>query len=434
LQIPLQILTTLPATTMHAEIIAIGDEITSGQLLDTNTQWLSQRHEELGLRVLYHTSVGDDLDAMVGVLRQAVGRADVIVTTGGLGPTADDLTRQAIAKAAGRELRLHPDVLESIRQLYARRKREMPERNVVQAMFPAGSRMIPNPNGTAPGVAIDVPRPDGTASHLFALPGVPAEMMEMWYQTVAESIRKLGGGQRVVRHRVIKTFGTGESNVEAMLPDLIRRGRIPEVGINASGASILLRITAEGATEEECDAAIEPTVAVIHQCLGNLVFGEGDEELQDAVTRLLRQQGKTLSVCEWGSGGQVAQWFSEVADAAGYFLGGIVVAGDGSLRSALDVPEQLVAQASADSGPLVSEMARRCRVQFGSDLALAVGRYPKFDPSRSEPDSVHFALADAGGVQVQSFPFAGHPALLKILNAKRAVNLVRLALLDAANA
>ena len=128
----------------------------------------------------------------------------------------------------------------------------------------------------------------------------------------------------------------------------------------------------------------------------------------------------------------MAEWFSEVADAAGYFLGGIVVAGDGGLRAALDVPEPLIAQASTDGGPLVAEMARRCRERFGSDLALAVGRYPKFDPDRPDPEPVFFALADAGGVHVQSFPFAGHPALLKTLNAKRAVNLVRLALLESA--
>lgn len=417
---------------MHAEIIAIGDEITSGQILDTNTQWLCQRHEELGIRVLYHTSVGDDLEAMAGVFRLAIGRADVVVSTGGLGPTADDLTREAIAKATGRELRMHPEVLDEIRQLYARRKRSMPERNRVQALFPAGSGVIANPNGTAPGVSLEVPREGRGPSHLFALPGVPAEMKEMWYQSVSEAVRKLGGGQRVVRHRVIKTFGAGESNVEAMLPDLIRRGRVPEVGINASQASILLRITAERATEEECDAAIEPTVAIIHQCLGNLVFGEGDDELQDAVTRLLRQQGKTLAVCEWGSGGLVADWFSNVADAAGYFLGGIVVTGEGSLRAALDVPEPLIAQASTDGGPLVAEMARRCREQFHSDLAVAVGRYPKFDPARPAPEPVFFALADASGAKVTSSAFAGHPALLKTLNAKRAVNIVRLALLDAA--
>ena len=415
---------------MHAEIISIGDELTSGQILDTNSQWLSQRHEELGIRVLYHTTVGDDLGAIVGVFRQAINRADVIVTTGGLGPTADDLTREALAKAAGCELEMHADVLEDIRQLYARRHHEMPERNKLQAFFPAGSRVVPNPHGTAPGIALDAPRTGGGTSHLFALPGVPAEMREMWHDTVAGELRKLGAGQRVVRHRVIKTFGVGESNVEAMLPDLIRRGRVPEVGINASGGSILLRITAQGATEAECDAAMETTVAVIHECLGNLVFGEGNDELQDAVVRLLGRRQETLAVCEWGSGGLISEWFSEASDANGVFHGGIVVRDEQSLRSLLDVPNDLIAQAANDAGPLVAEMARRCRERFGAHLALAVGPYPKFDPAGWNVETVSLALADTKRADVTSAPFSGHPALLKMLTAKRAVNLVRLALLD----
>ena len=140
---------------MHAEIIAIGDEITSGQLLDTNTQWLSQRLEEIGIRVLYHTTVGDELDPAAAVFRQAIDRADVVVATGGLGPTADDLTREAIAKAVGRELVVDAKALEHIRGMFARRLRQMPKHNEQQARFPAGSRMVRNPNGTAPGIDLE---------------------------------------------------------------------------------------------------------------------------------------------------------------------------------------------------------------------------------------------------------------------------------------
>src|SRR3990172_5530490 len=170
---------------MRAEIIAIGDEITSGQLLDANSQWLSQRLEELGVRVLYHTTVGDELEPMA----EGIGRADVVVATGGLGPTADDLTREAIAEATGRRLVVDRQALEAIRQLYARRKRAMPQQNERQALFPEGSRVIPNPNGTAPGIALDVPRQVAPPAHVFALPGVPAEMEEMWHQSVAGSLR-----------------------------------------------------------------------------------------------------------------------------------------------------------------------------------------------------------------------------------------------------
>jgi len=415
---------------MHAEIIAFGDEITSGQLLDTNTQWLSQRHEELGVRVLYHTTVGDDLEAMAGVFRQAIERSDVVVTTGGLGATADDLTREAIAKATGRPLVLDREVLQQIKDLFQRRQRRMAKRNEVQAMFPTGAGAIPNPHGTAPGVALEVPREGAEPCRIFALPGVPTEMRGMWYQTVADAIRKAGGGQRVVRHRQIKCFGKGESDVEAMLPDLIRRGRIPRVGINASKTTIILRITAEGATEEACDAAMEPTVATIRQCLGSLVFGEGDDELQHAVTRLLRQQDKTLATAEWGTAGLVSDWLGDLPQAEGYFLGGMVVPGETALTRTLDVPAELIARHSATSGEVAGAMAARCRERFGADYGLAVGRFPEFDASAPEAKPVFMALATDESVRVRSFPFAGHPTTLRVFCGKRALNLLRLEILD----
>jgi nicotinamide-nucleotide amidase len=414
---------------MRAEIIAIGDEITSGQLLDTNTQWLSQRHEELGIRVLYHTTVGDELERAADVFRQAIRRADVIVATGGLGPTADDLTREAIADATGRRLVFDAEALEEIRRLYLRRSRVMPEQNRRQAMFPAGSRPIPNPHGTAPGIALEVPREGRGPCRLFALPGVPAEMREMWHQTVAEALRDVGGG-RVVRRRVIKCFGAGESNVEAMLPDVIRRGRTPRVGINASKTTILLRITAAGATEEECDAIIEPTVATIRECLGNLVFGEGDDELEDAVARLLGEQNQTLATAEWGTGGMVASRMHAVAGAEGYYLGGIVVADESALKRVLSVPPDLIAQHSAISGEVAGAMAANCRVQLGADLGLAVSRFPQSDASAAKPQPMFVGLADADGVGVKSFPYAGHPATLKTFCANRALSVARLALTE----
>ena len=417
---------------MRAEIIAIGDEITSGQLLDANSQWLSQRLEELGVRVLYHTTVGDELEPMAEVFRQAIGRADVVVATGGLGPTADDLTREAIAEATGRRLVLDRQALEAIRQLYARRKRAMPEQNERQALFPEGSRVIPNPNGTAPGIALDVPRQVAPPAHVFALPGVPAEMEEMWHQSVAGSLRDAGAGRRVVRRRVIKCFGAGESNVEAMLPDLIRRGRTPRVGINASQATILLRITAEVDSEEACLAAIEPTVATIRKCLGTLVFGENDDELEDAVVRLLREQGKTLATAEWGTAGLVSQWLGDVVAGQGHYVGGVVVRNETALTAALEVPADLIGRHTATSAEVVQAMAAGCRRRFAADYGLAVSRFPSFDPAVAEPEPMFVALADAEGVRVKPFPFTGHPALLKAFSAKRALNVVRLALLQGA--
>jgi len=419
---------------MHAEIIAIGDEITSGQLLDTNTQWLSRRLEEMGIRVLYHATVGDELEACAEVFRRAVDRADVVIATGGLGPTADDLTREAIAKATGLQLVLDQKALEHIRGMFARLTRRMPQQNQRQAMFPAGAQVIHNPNGTAPGIDLQISREPSGPCTVLALPGVPAEMKEMWHDSLCRRLGELGGGERVVRHRRIKCFGAGESQIEAMLPDLIRRGRTPRVGINASKTTIILRITAEGANEAECHAAMEPTIATIRECLGDLVFGEDDDELQDTVVRLLRRQNKTLATAEWGTVGLVAEALGSVAeaervaDAEGYYLGGLVAAGETALRSMLDVPSDLLVGHSPASGEVVAAMATGCREKFGADFSLAVGQMPQLDVPVDKRRPLHIALATPEGVTTKRFPCVGHPATLRIFCAKRAMNVLRLAL------
>ncbi len=416
--------------TMHAELIAIGDEITSGQTLDTNTQWLAQRHEELGIRVLYHSTVGDELKVMTAVFRQAIQRADVVVVTGGLGPTADDLTRQALARATGRELVFDAEILETIKAMFTCRGRHMPDSNRVQAMSPEGSRVVPNPHGTAPGIQMEIPREDTNPCHFFALPGVPAEMKEMWRNTVSPSIHEIDSEHRVVRHRNIKCFGGGESQIEGMLGEMIRRGRKPLVGITASKATIILRITAEAANEQECDAAIEPTVATIRQSLGNLVFGEGEDELQHAVVHLLQEKKRTLAVAEWGTGGLVANWLGGVAQTERCYLGGLVVRDAAALARALDVPADLIDRHTPQSAQVADAMAQNCRHRFNADLGLAVGPFPEFDPNASHPERFHVALATQDGISSKSYAFAGHPALLRLLSAKRALNLARLSLLE----
>ena len=414
---------------LRAEVIAIGDEITSGQTLDTNSQWLSLRLQELGVRVLYHTTVGDEMEPNVLVFRQAIDRADVVVATGGLGPTADDLTREALARATGRQLVLDPEALEQIRGLFARRKREMPKRNEVQALFPEGSRMVPNPNGTAPGIDFEVPREGRPPVRLFALPGVPAEMREMFTQSVALELRKIGAGQRVIRHRRINCFGAGETQIVAMLPDIIQKSQDPHVGITAQEATIVLRLSASGATEEACQAALEPIAATIRQHLGRLVYGEEDEQLQDAVLRLLQRKGKTLATAEWGTAGLVADWLGDVAHARQSYLGGIVACGEGAARKLLDPPADATADSPEARQRLAAAMASACRQRFGADFGLAVGPFPKFDPAASDPKPVFFGLASPEGVSTKSMFFSAHPALIKVLCGKTALDMLRLSLM-----
>ncbi len=421
---------------MPAEIIAIGDELTSGQRLDTNSQWLSERLNELGIPVLFHTTVGDDLAANIAVFRTAIERADVVIATGGLGPTADDLTREALAAAAGLELVEDAAALAHIRSLFARRKREMPERNRLQAQFPRGSRVVPNPDGTAPGIDLTVLRSCGPPCRVFSLPGVPAEMFAMWKETVGPALVAAQGSRRVICQRRIKCFGVGESDLEAMLPDMIRRKREPLVGITVHGATITLRITASGPNETACRRTMEPTVAQIRELLGVLVFGEEDDELEHAVVRLMHERRRSLAVAEWATHGLVSQWLAEAADGGDSFRGGIVVRDAAMLQSLLNIDVPPSAAATAETA---TAMARAVRHSTGADFGLGIAAFPKGGPAVPTAatsagidmgGTLHVALATGDNVRMKAFPIASHPSITKTRSAKQALNLLRLSLLN----
>lgn len=426
---------------MHAEIISIGDEMTSGQRLDTNSQWLSQRLGELGIATRFHTTVGDDLDQNVAVFRAAIERADLVISTGGLGPTADDLTREALARVVDRPLVLDEPSLQHIRDLFSRRQRPMPERNVVQAMFPEGSRPIPNPFGTAPGIDLAAPRGDGTVSRVFSFPGVPAELFEMWEATVAPAVVAIGGAPQVIRHHCVRCFGIGESDLEAMLPDLIRRGRTPTVGITVSDATITLRITAVGKSAESCAALIAPTVATIHDCLGKLVYGEDEDELADVVLRLLVERGETLATIEWGNAGLAAAMHQAVEKKTlglsdeeasrwrGAYLGGITLGHPVAAAKQLGTATEWQSLAST-SQDMASTLATEGRRLLGADWCLATAAYPKFVARAAEPNKLFMAVAEGDNAATShGVPYAGHPAILKPRAAKQAMNFLRLKLL-----
>jgi nicotinamide-nucleotide amidase len=259
-------------------------------------------------------------------------------------------------------------------------------------------------------------------------------MREMWEATVEPAIRAMVGAARVIRHRRIKCFGVGESELEAKLPDLIRRGRVPTVGITVHGATITLRITAEGDSTAACEAQMTPTIDTIRQCLGELVFGEEDEELEHAVVRLLRAKNKTLATAEWGSGGMIAHWLSEALDSRSCFLGGMVLS---NIKAVHNLVQPAGRAAISESRPdeagfrklLVEQMAGACREVFGADYGLAVGELPRADANAAEPAKLWFAVASDTGTTAVSAPYIGHPDILKARGGKQALNLLRLTLL-----
>lgn len=412
---------------MKAEIISIGSELTSGQNLDTNCQWLSLRLAEIGIPVGWHTTVADDLDANVEVFRIATQRARLVLVTGGLGPTLDDLTREALARTAGVELVFHEESFEQIRDMFARRNRPMPERNRVQAMFPEGAEPLANANGTAPGIWMKV-----GPSTIVAMPGVPSEMFAMFETIVEPRLVRLGIASGIQVQRKINTFGGGESHIEEKLFDLTRRGHVPEVGITASDATISLRIFARGATREEVQAQIEPVERTIRERLGDLVYGVDGEELQEVVLRLLSERKKSLATVESVTGGLVAHRLTQVAGASEYFRGGIVAYDSRVKVSLLDVPQEMIEHHNAVSPEVAECLAINCRHKLGSDLAVSTVGYA--GPTAGGPDQpvglVYVGLAWDGGVLSQKFTWGGTRYEIQSRTAKMALNRVRLHLLE----
>jgi nicotinamide-nucleotide amidase len=413
---------------MRAEIISIGDELTSGQRVDTNSAWLSQRLGELGVPVAFHTTVADQLADNVQAFRLACERADLVIATGGLGPTADDLTRYAVAEVAGVDLVQDEGAMVHIQSLFARRQREMTPNNLVQALFPRGSQVVPNPHGSAPGIDLLIPRPEKAPARIFCLPGVPAEMKEMWHATVAPAVAAMRGQSRVIKHFCVKCFGIGESDLETRLPDMIRRGRVPTVGITASQATITLRITAEGETEEAARAAMQPTIDVIQQCLGDVVFGVEEEELQHAVARLLQQWKQTLAVVEFGTAGLIQQWLGDLPNFGQWFRGGLVLSDAAGVGLLSGIAADLAGMMGIGSEAALSVISQAARERFGADFSLVVGPFPETSTA-TDPGLVLAAVAGPSGVVGRAFPFTGHPEILKPRAAKSALNLLRLVMM-----
>ncbi len=412
---------------MKAEVISIGSELVSGQSLDTNSQWISRSLAALGVPARFHTTISDDLEENIQAFRFASERADLIVMTGGLGPTQDDLTREALARAVGVSLVEDPGSLEAIAAMFARRNREMPERNKVQALLPEGAEPLPNRVGTAPGIWLR------TGKALVAcLPGVPYEMKIMFDEQVAPRLHALGVATRVLIERKINLFGKGESDIESMAMDLTVRGRNPEVGITAHEATISFRITAQGATREEAERAMEPTLALIRTRFDHLIVGEGSDDVPQAVVAQLIRTGQTLATAESCTGGLIAQMITANSGVSPYFPGGVVSYSNEAKADLLGVDSALIASQGAVSAEVAAAMATGVRNRFRSDLGLSITGIA--GPTGGTPEKpvglVFLGLATGKGVSTRRLDIGPEQprAVIQQRSAKNALNWVRLTL------
>ncbi len=380
---------------MRTEIIAIGDELTSGQRLDTNSQWLAQQLGELGAKVVFHTTIGDRLQDNLDAFRIAASRCELIVSTGGLGPTADDLTRDAISEAFSAPLEFREEAMRHIESLFAQRKRPMPDRNRVQAMFPRGSRLIDNKFGTAPG--IDFQTDTGNRCRIFALPGVPAEMHEMFDEVVRlRLISEMGLGQEKWFYKNLRLFGLGESDVEALIPDLIARQREPIVGITVSKATINLRIATLADNAEQANQQMQKTVEEIEGKLSEYIFGKDDDEPWDAVVRSLHQRNEKLAINEYGAANVLAPQMIAAASRIGC--------------------EATIADTvwSADRRFVPGSAA-------AAQWQLVIGPYPRIDPNQAPSGNLQIDLYRGSELVKQHVqPISGHPDIVLHRLAKSA--------------
>ena len=373
-------------------------------------------------------TVPDELGAIRDVLGEACEACDVVVATGGLGPTADDLTREALAAAAGVELEIDATSVERIRAFFARRGREFPERNRVQALTPRGGRAIVNTCGTAPGIWVEL-----RGTPCYALPGVPFEMRTMFTRDVLPVVRAAAAG-RCLRFRRLNCFGTGESDVGAQLRDLMTPGSNPGVGTTAELGVIGVRINATGDSPEAADALLDRTEVEIRSRLGTVVFGRGGETLAAVVGARLAARGETVSTAESCSGGLIATQLTDVAGSSAYFLGGAVAYANEVKQRLLGVSAETLAREGAVSAAVAREMSSAARRAFSSTYALAVTGIA--GPSGGTPDKpvglVFFGLATPTGVHVREVRFGSDAPrdVIRERAARTALNLLRLELAD----
>jgi nicotinamide-nucleotide amidase len=379
---------------MRTEILSIGTELLLGQIVDTNANFLAQQLPPLGLDLYYVSQIGDNLARLAGAFQQALDRSDVVITSGGLGPTEDDLTREAVAEVFGEQARVVPELEAHLREFFARRGRAMPERNVKQATLIPSATVLPNPVGTAPGWWVER---DGKV--IACMPGVPHEMHKMWEEQVQPRLaRRISGGAIV--SRILKLIGIGESNAEEVVGDLTHSLN-PTLATYAKSDGIHLRLTAKAATPTEANMLLDAFEPEVRARVSDWVYGTEADTLPQVVGALLRERGLKLATAESATGGQLASLITEAPGASDYFVAGYV-AYSAEAKRALGVSAETIERHGTVAEATTQALAAAARERAGADVAVATTGNAGPGASEEKPVGILHVVVDVDGRQVCS--------------------------------
>ncbi len=387
---------------MKAEIIAIGSELLLGQLIDTNSCFIAKRIAENGIELIQTSTVGDDLPRMKEVIREAITRSQVVITTGGIGPTEDDLTREAIAEVFQRPLTFQPHLMEQIETLFKKRGFRMAENNRKQAYIPEGSIPIENPKGTAPGFILEY-----SNGSIISIPGVPPEMEYLMENAVIPYLRRRFDIKRqVIQYKVLRACGLGESAIGLQIKDLMKGSRNPSVGTLASIGDIRIRITANAKSPEEASSLIGEMEQKIRERLGILIYGVDNETLQGNIARELEKLNLTLSVVETLTGGIISQKLTSTGTNS--FIQGVVLPSENSQNQFLNLSLKEIDSLREDSKRFTDSLAQKARDEFKTDLGLAM--FGKIAEKQGEGEyriETYYSLSTSTGIENQEYFLGG---------------------------
>jgi len=404
------------------EILSVGTELLLGSIANTDAQMLSQGLSELGLNVYWHTVVGDNPNRAREAVLLAKSRADIIITTGGLGPTCDDLTKNVLAEAFGKRLVFHEPSAQRIRSYFERTKRPMPESNMQQAMLPEGCTVLDNDWGTAPGCAFEA---DGV--HVIMLPGPPSECRPMFHYRAKPYLLSLSEG--VIASHTLKLFGIGESAMEEQLRQQMNEMTNPTLAPYAKEGECELRVTAKAANDEEAQELLKPTVEQIKALFGSKVYGVDVKSLEQVVQQQLEEKGLTIGVAESITGGLLAKRLTDLPGVSRVFKGGIVSYTNEVKQGVLGVPQELLDECGAVSAPVARVMAEGVRRVLGVDIALSATGVagPDKDDRGNEVGTAFVAIATADGSYVRALNLGNRPMRerLRTQTAHHAFDLAR---------